>query len=87
MMNDLQDNLRDAGDLSSRLIGHIDQALNAVDLPETEMHLRAAMLAGEEIEILLADSAFESEDHAVTDNLEAALGKLRQFFRACPSHS
>lgn len=80
-MNDLQDNLRDAGELAKRMVGHIDQALAAVDLAETQMHLRRAMLAGEEMEILLADSAFESDEQEVTSNLEAGLSKLRQFFK------
>ena len=80
-MNDLPDGISDAGDLADRMISHVDQALAAIDLPEMQMLLRSAMLAGEELEVLLADLAFDSEDHAATDRMEKALWNLRRFFR------
>lgn len=80
-MNDLRDDISDAGDLADRMIGHVNQASGAIDLAEMQMQLRSAMLAGEELEVLLADLAFDSEDHYATDHMEQALWNLHRFFR------
>ena len=80
-MEEPHGDLMDTNDLADRVMNHIEGALAASDVPEMQMHLREAMAFGEQMEIRLADSAFEIEDHDTVDEIEQALSSLRRFFR------
>ena len=80
-MNEVAGNLADAQQLGERILFQIDQAMLTADVAESQMHLREAMTFGEELEMLLAESAFEVEEHVVTDEIEHGLVHLREFFR------
>jgi len=63
------------------MLSEIDEALRTADTADAELHLKNAMAAGEEIEVRLAESAFNTEDHATLDEIEDALHLLRKFFQ------
>lgn len=80
-MYEPREEMSDAHDMARRMVSHIEQALAAIDPDEMQEQIREAMEVGEQLEVVLGDFAFDSEDHAQTDAAERALGYLRAFFK------